>query len=162
MKIAAEPPSNSVLGQMDSKITQDIAQAPPIRLSDAEIVRGRTKSTPERKTRRSSGKTTGKDSSKKGSHLKDTTPVRSLDKEKMSNVSLSQSGMFQLMQSNETPPYGHMECTNTKPYFLLSASTSSLPDLNTSASPSVVFQQPFTDMQQVQLRAQIFVYGALM
>lgn len=161
MKTAAEPSSNPVLGQSDAKIAQDVAQA-SVRVSDAEIVRGRTKGTPERKTRRSSAKTTGKDSTKKGTLVKDTTPSRPSDKEKMSNVSLSQSGMFQLMQSNEMPHYGHVESTNTKSYFLLSAATSNLPDLNTSASPSVVFQQPFTDMQQVQLRAQIFVYGALM
>nr|XP_048319727.1 uncharacterized protein LOC107430264 isoform X3 [Ziziphus jujuba var. spinosa] len=159
-KTAAEPSSNPVLGQSDAKIAQDVAQA-SVRVSDAEIVRGRTKGTPERKTRRSSAKTTGKDSTKKGTLVKDTTPSRPSDKEKMSNVSLSQSGMFQLMQSNEMPHYGHVESTNTKSYFLLSAATSNLPDLNTSASPSVVFQQPFTDMQQVQLRAQIFVYGAL-
>ncbi|KAL3818220.1 hypothetical protein ACJIZ3_004125 [Penstemon smallii] len=37
---------------------------------------------------------------------------------------------------------------------------SSLPDLNTSAPCSAIFQ-PFMDLQQVQLRAQIFVYGSL-
>lgn len=36
--------------------------------------------------------------------------------------------------------------------------SSSLPDLNSS---SITFHQPFTDIQQVQLRAQIFVYGSL-
>eukprot|EP00252_Welwitschia_mirabilis_P026609 TRINITY_DN877_c0_g2_i8.p1 TRINITY_DN877_c0_g2~~TRINITY_DN877_c0_g2_i8.p1 ORF type:complete len:2300 (+),score=608.25 TRINITY_DN877_c0_g2_i8:478-7377(+) len=41
-------------------------------------------------------------------------------------------------------------------------SPSSLPDLNaTSKSTSVPFLQPFTDAQQVQLRAQILVYGSL-
>ncbi|GMH29844.1 hypothetical protein Nepgr_031687 [Nepenthes gracilis] len=44
--------------------------------------------------------------------------------------------------------------------------TSNLPDLNSSAlnnsaAPSMAFHQPFNDMQQVQLRAQIFVYGSL-
>lgn len=38
--------------------------------------------------------------------------------------------------------------------------SSSLPDLN-SSSATTLFHQPFTDMQQVQLRAQIFVYGSL-
>ncbi|XP_042435257.1 uncharacterized protein LOC122021230 isoform X1 [Zingiber officinale] len=37
--------------------------------------------------------------------------------------------------------------------------TSNLPDMSTSATP--LFHQPFTDLQQVQLRAQIFVYGSL-
>lgn len=40
--------------------------------------------------------------------------------------------------------------------------TSSLPDLNTSISSAALTHQPFTDSQQVQLRAQIFVYGSLM
>lgn len=40
---------------------------------------------------------------------------------------------------------------------------SALPDLNAAVVPaSVLFQQPFTDSQQVQLRAQILVYGSLM
>lgn len=156
-----EPPSNSGSGQMDAKISQDVSQA-GTQVSDGEIVRGRSKGTPERKTRRSS-KATGRDSSKKGSHAKETTPAKPSEKgDKVSNVSVSPSGIFQLMQPNEMPHYGHMEGSNTKPFLLLGASTSSLPDLNTSASPSAVFQQPFTDMQQVQLRAQIFVYGALM
>ncbi|RYR58694.1 hypothetical protein Ahy_A05g024579 isoform C [Arachis hypogaea] len=66
-----------------------------------------------------------------------------------------------LMQSNEVQQYGHIDPNSSKPFALVNPSTSSLPDLNTSASPPVLFQQPFTDLQQVQLRAQIFVYGAL-
>ncbi|KAL0754197.1 hypothetical protein Bca101_091865 [Brassica carinata] len=42
----------------------------------------------------------------------------------------------------------------------LSAPTTSLPDMNSTA-PSSIFRRPFTDSQQVQLRAQIFVYGGL-
>ncbi|PPD82419.1 hypothetical protein GOBAR_DD20634 [Gossypium barbadense] len=71
------------------------------------------------------------------------------------------AGTGQLVQSNEMQHYGHIEGGNMKPFGVLSTSVSSLPDLNTSASSSAVFQQPFTDLQQVQLRAQIFVYGAL-
>ena len=62
---------------------------------------------------------------------------------------------------NQMKRYGHVDSSTMKP-FVHASSTSSLPDLNSSASPSVMFQQPFTDLQQVQLRAQIFVYGALM
>lgn len=39
--------------------------------------------------------------------------------------------------------------------------TSYVPDSNSLLS-STLFHQPFTDVQQVQLRAQIFVYGSLM
>ncbi|KAK1261927.1 hypothetical protein QJS04_geneDACA018458 [Acorus gramineus] len=42
---------------------------------------------------------------------------------------------------------------------LLQAAT--LPDLNSSFSVATLFHQPFTDLQQVQLRAQIIVYGSL-
>ncbi|CAM9002440.1 unnamed protein product [Rhodiola kirilowii] len=38
---------------------------------------------------------------------------------------------------------------------------SSLPTLSFSTSLPTAFQQPFTDLQQLQLRAQIFVYGSL-
>ncbi|KAJ3689873.1 hypothetical protein LUZ61_019037 [Rhynchospora tenuis] len=41
------------------------------------------------------------------------------------------------------------------------SSASGLPDLNTSASSAQLVHQPFTDLQHVQLRAQIFVYGSL-
>ncbi|RZC31045.1 hypothetical protein D0Y65_002173 [Glycine soja] len=83
---------------------------------------GASKATAERKTRRASNKSAGKESSRRGSHAKDTKLARQTDRgDKSTKVSLSPSPGFQMMQSNE----------------------------------------PFTDQQQVQLRAQIFVYGAL-
>ncbi|KAI3925118.1 hypothetical protein MKW98_009768 [Papaver atlanticum] len=39
--------------------------------------------------------------------------------------------------------------------------TSTLQDLGTSTPTSALFLHPFTDLQQVQLRAQIFIYGSL-
>lgn len=93
-----------------------------------------SKGTSERKTRRPS-KGTGKETAKKASHTKETPTVRQSE----SNMaSLSPSLIAQIVRPDEQ-----------------------LPDLNTSASPSSAFQQPFTDSQQVQLRAQIFVYGSL-
>ncbi|XP_078155791.1 G2484-1 protein isoform X2 [Carex rostrata] len=41
------------------------------------------------------------------------------------------------------------------------SSASGLPDLSASASSTQLAQQPFTDLQHVQLRAQIFAYGSL-
>lgn len=162
MKVVEGMPSNSILGQVDPKIAQNISQANP-QVSDAEIARGRSKGTAERKARRSSAKAAGKDSAKKGINVKETTSVRQSERgDKSNNVSPSPSGIFHLVQSNEMQHYGNVEGNSNKPYFVLAASTSSLPDLNSSASPTTVFQQPFTDFQQVQLRAQIFVYGALM
>eukprot|EP00252_Welwitschia_mirabilis_P026603 TRINITY_DN877_c0_g1_i1.p1 TRINITY_DN877_c0_g1~~TRINITY_DN877_c0_g1_i1.p1 ORF type:complete len:2679 (+),score=711.17 TRINITY_DN877_c0_g1_i1:274-8310(+) len=52
--------------------------------------------------------------------------------------------------------------SSAQPAGALAVTPSSLPDLNTTAAPtSVSFLQPFTDAQQVQLRAQILVYGSL-
>ncbi|XP_027912993.1 uncharacterized protein LOC114173009 isoform X1 [Vigna unguiculata] len=130
-------------------------------ISDVGAVHSASKATPERKTRRVSNKSAGKESSKRGSRAKDTTLTRQSDRgDKPIKVSLSPSPGFQMMQSNEVQQYGHIESNSTKSFALVNTSTSSLPDLNTSASP-VLFHQPFTDVQQVQLRAQIFVYGAL-
>nr|XP_009400686.1 PREDICTED: uncharacterized protein LOC103984852 isoform X1 [Musa acuminata subsp. malaccensis]XP_018681961.1 PREDICTED: uncharacterized protein LOC103984852 isoform X1 [Musa acuminata subsp. malaccensis] len=53
-----------------------------------------------------------------------------------------------------------VETNTTKSSCSPSVQASNLPDLNTSV-PSALFLQPFTDLQQVQLRAQIFVYGSL-
>ncbi|KAI4315247.1 hypothetical protein L6164_028077 [Bauhinia variegata] len=154
-------PSSFGLGPTKTKISGDVSHGIPL-VSEAEIARSASKGTSERKTRRASVKKAGKESSRRGSQAKETTPARQPERgDKSSNVSLSPSPGFQLMQSNEMQQYRHIDCTSTKPFALLNASTSSLPDLNTSASPPVLFQQPFTDLQQVQLRAQIFVYGAL-
>lgn len=54
-----------------------------------------------------------------------------------------------------------IEGKNTKASCVPTIQASSLPDLNTSASP-MTLHQPFTILQQRQLRAQIFVYGSLM
>ncbi|ONI06562.1 hypothetical protein PRUPE_5G068000 [Prunus persica] len=158
-KIVEGSKENSGSGQLDAKISQDISHGGPL-VSGGDIGRGGSKSTPERRTRRAPSKATGKPSAKKGS-MKATTPVRQSERgDKSISVSQNQSGIFQLVQPSETQPYGHVD-GSIKPYSVLTTSTSSLPDLNTSAPQSVIFQQPFTDLQQVQLRAQIFVYGAL-
>ncbi|XAR70467.1 hypothetical protein NMG60_11027321 [Bertholletia excelsa] len=81
--------------------------------------------------------------------------------DKSCGLSTSLSGTSQFVQFEGLKPYGNTECSATVPCGVVSVSTSSLPDLNTSAPSSALFQQPFTDLQQVQLRAQIFVYGSL-
>ncbi|XP_022758642.1 uncharacterized protein LOC111305376 isoform X3 [Durio zibethinus] len=124
-------------------------------------VHGGSKGTSERKTRRAGRKSTGKEAAKRGVAAKETTSARQSERSDRSNVSLSSSGIGKLVQSNEMQHYGHMEGGNMKPIGVLSPSVSSLPVLNALVSSSAVFHQPFTDLQQVQLRAQIFVYGAL-
>ncbi|KAK8267854.1 hypothetical protein V6Z12_D11G027400 [Gossypium hirsutum] len=102
--------------------------------SKRENLGGGSKGSSERKTRRAGSKSTGKEAAKKGVVAKDTTPARQSERSgRTSNVSLSTSEIGQLVKSNEMQYLGHME----------------------------VFNQPFTDLQQVQLRSQIFVYGAL-
>ena len=161
-KVVEGTPSASGLSKMGGKAAQEASHA-NLQTSEKGNVRGGSKGTSERKTRRSGGKSTGKEAAKMGIAAKETTPARQSERsDKTSNVPLSSAGFGQLMQSNEMQHYRYMEGGNVKPFGVLSTSVSSLPDLNTSASSSAVFHQPFTDLQQVQLRAQIFVYGALM
>jgi len=65
------------------------------------------------------------------------------------------------MQLVEIKPYTYTESNLMKTSTSTIVQSSSLPDLN-SSSATTLFHQPFTDLQQVQLRAQIFVYGSLM
>ncbi|XP_020216383.1 uncharacterized protein LOC109800099 isoform X2 [Cajanus cajan] len=154
-------PSTSGPGPSKTKTVGNISRGKP-QISDVEVSQSASKATPERKTRRTSNKSAGKESSRRGSHAKDTTLARQSNRgDKSAKVSLSPSPGFQMMQSNEVQQYGNIDSNSTKSFTFVNTSTSSLPDLNTSASPPVLFHQPFTDLQQVQLRAQIFVYGAL-
>ncbi|KAL1548986.1 hypothetical protein AAHA92_17148 [Salvia divinorum] len=106
--------------------------------------------TSERKSRRGGGRS-GKGSLKKGNLAKETSALKQTEKEEKSSPFMSPSAAGKLMVfESGVKPRGHV----TIP-------TSSMPDLNTSAPSSSFFQQPFTDLQQVQLRAQIFVYGSL-
>ena len=149
------PQSSSGRSKLDAKSAQGISHSSP-QVSEVKVSRARSKGTPERKPRRSSVVGLGKASSTKG-NLKKSEKV-----EKSNSTPISNPGVFQLALSNEMQHHGHVESSGAKPFVFIGASTSSIPDLNNSASPSTMFQQPFTDLQQVQLRAQIFVYGALM
>lgn len=126
-------------------------------MTEVKVARARSKGTPERKARRVSAKGLGKESSTKGNHMKKSEKV-----EKSNSTPMSNPGVLQLAHSNEIQHHGHVESSGAKPFVFIGASASSIPDLNNSASQSPMFQQPFSDLQQVQLRAQIFVYGALM
>ena len=160
LKIVEGSPSTSSVGQMDPKkvlkLSHRSSQAP-----DGEIAQGGSKATPERKTRRAS-RSTGKESVKRGKH-KETTPSRQTERGDSScSVSASLAGTGQFVQFEGLRPLGKVESSGTIPCGVVSMPTSNFPDLNTSTPPSALFQQPFTDLQQVQLRAQIFVYGSLM
>lgn len=105
----------------------------------------------ERKARRGSSKS-GRPNVKRGNQVKETTPLRPPEKGSKSSQLLSPLGAGQLMAFESV----------LKPRGAVSIPSCPLPDLNTSTPSSAFFQQPFTDLQQVQLRAQIFVYGSLM
>ncbi|KAI3453480.1 hypothetical protein Pfo_010143 [Paulownia fortunei] len=111
---------------------------------------GGLKGPSEPKTRRGSVKS-GKESAKKGNQVKETIPLRQTGRGDESHVSFSPLGSGQVMTFESV----------VRPSGAVSIPTSNLPDLNTSAPSSAFFQQPFSDLQQVQLRAQIFVYGSL-
>ncbi|KAK7330776.1 hypothetical protein VNO77_24976 [Canavalia gladiata] len=156
--VVEESPLASAVGAPKTKVGNISLGSP--QTSEGDIARGVSQGTPERKSRRASNKTARKESSKKGN--KGKTPARQTERgDRSTSVSLSPLPGFQLMQSNEVQQYGHIDSISTKPFAVLNASTASVPDLNSSASPPVLFQQPFMDIQQLQLRAQIFVYGAL-
>ncbi|XP_021757795.1 uncharacterized protein LOC110722805 isoform X1 [Chenopodium quinoa] len=137
------------------------------RVSDGESGPGGSRGTSERKGRRGSAKGTAKENSKKGNQLKG--PIQdnaSMKTDKVSNMQLSPPISSPLAQFGQMQAYGIIEGSSKKPSGVVAVPTSSLPDLNTAAlnnttSPSASFRQSFTDMQQVQLRAQIFVYGSL-
>ncbi|CAK8562718.1 unnamed protein product [Lathyrus sativus] len=146
--VVAESPLASELGTPKSNVARFVPHGSP-QIPDGDLAQSVSKGTPERKTRRTPNKTAGKESSRKGS--KGKTPAKRSEKgDSSTSVPLSPSSGFQL-KSNEAHQYRKIDSISTMPFS----------DLNTSASPSVMFQQPFMDAQQVQLRAQIFVYGAL-
>ncbi|XP_050907061.1 uncharacterized protein LOC127120606 isoform X4 [Lathyrus oleraceus] len=158
----AESPSTSGLGSSKTKTVANVSHGSP-QISDGEVALSASKATPKRKARQSSNKAAGKESARRGGRVKNASPVIQSEKGDISTkVSHGPSPGFKLMHSTEVQQYGHTDSNSAKAFSLVNTSTSSsLPDLNTSASSPVLFHQPFTDLQQVQLRAQIFVYGAL-
>ncbi|KAI3727454.1 hypothetical protein L6452_16068 [Arctium lappa] len=144
---------NSSSSILDPRKPDEVCLAIPQNPASATIQVG-AKGNSERKTRR---KSVGKESAKNGNRLKETTPRQSGKVEK-SSAMLTSSATGHAIQFEELKPQEKIECSIIKPSGILPIPTSNLPDLNTSTA---IFQQPFTDNQQVQLRAQILVYGSL-
>ncbi|KAM7259455.1 hypothetical protein ACFE04_015196 [Oxalis oulophora] len=144
-------PSTSSLAQLDP--TTPVPSPTNLNLSSVKVVQSGSRAPSERKPRRASAKASGGKVTSKKDSAKETSPVsrrKSVKGNKTtSSVPHSPSGIGQLVQSTEI-----------QQHVVVKPLTSGLPDLNTS-STSGLFLQPFTDLQQVQLRAQIFVYGAL-
>ncbi|XP_060207363.1 uncharacterized protein LOC132635126 isoform X1 [Lycium barbarum] len=138
--------------QTDTKIVQEISHGSPL-VPDKGTPPGGAKG--DRKARRGSGKS-AKENPRKGKQVKEISSSKQSDRGDRSCAQLSPSMAVQKIQFEA----GTAERNITKSSGVVSFPTSNIPDLNTS-SASVLFHQPFTDLQQVQLRAQIFVYGSL-
>lgn len=127
-----------------------------------QSARGRGKVAPESKTKRTSSKAGRKGSSEKRNIPKGPVPLGRMESGGKSGVvSLNGTGVYQKLQSSETQRQGQVDSVISKPFGVLTEPTPSVAELKASALPNVL-QQPFTDLQQVQLRAQILVYGSLM
>lgn len=123
-----------------------------------------------------SAKTPNKGKTKNASRLLNEKKICSRGKTKKEAPALKQSsgmdakyspGQHKYVQTSrkdlplvDVRDHSSIDCSTIKISSSLVGQTSGIPDLNSSSS--TLFQQSFTDLQQVQLRAQIFVYGALM
>ncbi|XP_042511571.1 uncharacterized protein LOC122086670 isoform X2 [Macadamia integrifolia] len=154
-------PTTSGSSKMDAKTIHENSRSSP-QASDRENVRSSSKGTSEHKTRRSSSKVTD-GTAKGGRSPKEVHPIKQMkDKGGSScNMPSSVGVISQALQVEEMRSYSYVEGSARKACSVANVQASSLPDLNSLASPSAMFQQPFTDLQQLQLRAQILVYGSL-
>ncbi|XP_071690052.1 uncharacterized protein [Rutidosis leptorrhynchoides] len=120
-----------------------VSSETPISLPNEAV----TKKTSDRKPRR---KSVVKESSKKGTQSKETTPTRRSKAEKPHASLTHPPATGDVTPAKDSKPNEGIECSNSK--------SLNVPDLNKSTS---LLQQSFTDNQQMQLRAQILVYGSL-
>lgn len=160
MQVTKESQLASNSTQVDLKTLNEVScKTPQTPVEGKAHVSG--KGTPERKTRRAPGKASVR-TTKKGSNVKESTPGRQSNKEDKSPAYMHTPRTGKPIQFKELKPCGDVAKSGAKSLPFIPIPTSNLPDLNTSVPKAAVFQQPFTDLQQVQLRAQIFVYGSLM
>ncbi|KAM0935575.1 putative Agenet-like domain-containing protein [Dioscorea sansibarensis] len=89
-------------------------------------------------------------------------PLQAATEEKHSSRSPSIVGTISKdMESDDKRQCPPTEDNSSKVSCSPSVQASDFPDLNSAISLAALSHQPFTDLQQVQLRAQIFVYGSL-
>ncbi|XP_048594647.1 uncharacterized protein LOC106381662 isoform X1 [Brassica napus] len=117
-----------------------------------------SKTKSERKPRRTP-KSAGKETSRKGNSVKGAAPFQHFQSAGQANA-VNQSSGSSIQITHSTEKQQSLQTPVLNSFGTLSAPTTSLPDMNSTA-PSSIFRRPFTDSQQVQLRAQIFVYGGL-
>ncbi|KAL2926390.1 Melanoma-associated antigen D1 [Bienertia sinuspersici] len=137
------------------------------RVSDGVSGPGTSKGTSDRKGRRGPGKGTAKENAKKGNQSRGAIQENATGKvENISSILSSTPTSSPHAQFGQMQSHGNIEAINKKLSGAVAVPTSNLPDLNNSVlnnstSQSASFRPPFSDLQQVQLRAQIFVYGSL-
>ncbi|XXG43063.1 hypothetical protein AAC387_Pa01g3184 [Persea americana] len=150
--------ATSGLGNAPSENVQG-ASCGSHQISDVQKTHSSSKATNENRTKSVSGTATEKKTgthekaSKRSSHqkkTKDSSPFNAL-----TNL----AGTSKSMPVEELRHYSCIEGSSLKSSCVPAAPASNLPDLNSSAL--TISHQPFTDLQQFQLRAQIFVYGSL-
>ncbi|KAL5728348.1 hypothetical protein ACHQM5_001442 [Ranunculus cassubicifolius] len=142
----------SSIRQMDFKVLQESPHKCSPQTSGAKGARRK-----EDKKRSSSLRAADKEINKEGKVIKET-----LNHTKVEGSSSSASAaVIQVVEAGDTRVPKCPEGSRTKSSAVTITPASTLPDLNSSASSYTLFQQPFTDSQQVQLRAQIFVYGSI-
>ncbi|KAG1362158.1 hypothetical protein COCNU_10G003770 [Cocos nucifera] len=122
-----------------------------------------TNTTGEVKSKQVSGRGTGKVSTSKRTAKETPSPKQAKGRERntCSTSPTNDATISNNMQLEEMQQVPNVESCKMKASCSLAVQTSILPDLNTSVSSAALIHQPFTDLQQVQLRAQIFVYGSL-
>ncbi|KAH9607124.1 hypothetical protein KSS87_005052 [Heliosperma pusillum] len=126
------------------------------RTTEVESAHGTSKATHERKGRRASSKGATKETPKKGGQTKSLNQENSAG---VGNKSISSS--LSAPGSSPYVQFGHMQCYGNAGERSKLPLPGILPTSNLPDSTSPTLRQPFTDLQQVQLRAQIFVYGSL-
>ncbi|KAI3821839.1 hypothetical protein L1987_09412 [Smallanthus sonchifolius] len=142
-KIIEGPSKDSSSNQMD------LRKFPEVSVSQTQSPSGLTsqigvKGKSERKPRR---KSAGKEKARK-----ETAPARDSVRGEISPVLLTPPATGQVTRFEEVKFHENVTIPG------VAIPSPKIPDLNNSTS---IFQQPFTDNQQVQLRAQILVYGSL-
>nr|XP_010919597.1 uncharacterized protein LOC105043663 isoform X1 [Elaeis guineensis]XP_010919598.1 uncharacterized protein LOC105043663 isoform X1 [Elaeis guineensis]XP_010919599.1 uncharacterized protein LOC105043663 isoform X1 [Elaeis guineensis]XP_029119970.1 uncharacterized protein LOC105043663 isoform X1 [Elaeis guineensis] len=122
-----------------------------------------TKTIGENKSKQVSSSGTRKANTSKRAAKETPSPKKAKERERKtcSTSPTGSTGISSNMRLEEMQQHLCVESSSMKVSCPQTVQTSNLPDLNTSLSTAALFHQPFTDLQQVQLRAQIFVYGSL-
>ncbi|XP_058104430.1 uncharacterized protein LOC131248260 isoform X2 [Magnolia sinica] len=155
-------PTTPVLCQASSVNLQETSHGSR-KVSDEQRVRRGTKGKGKDKTRLADS-ATERGTATGGKPAKETSrPKQTVEKDvNQSSASAYSNGTInRAMQVEERRQYAYVDGSSTRSSSVPTIQAPGLPDLNTSASSQILCHQPFTDSQQVQLRAQIFVYGSL-